>query len=100
MGYKLRQERKGRPLAGQRSAPASMPSEGKGCYRMAAPLLRVLEVHAEAAEMPIESFVAAVGVTSRTVRRWRADPAARCDSLVTDRVLTALGLNPQDVWDA
>lgn len=97
LSWRLRRERDGADLSTVRALrPSVTPREMTDTYLPAAPLVECIQ---HFADDNIEAFCAAIGIESRSWRRWCSGESVRVQLLHADRVLTALGLNPQDVWD-
>lgn len=97
LSWRLRRERAGADLSTVRALrPSITPREMTDTYLPVAPLVECVQ---HFADDNIEAFCTAVGIESRSWRRWCSGESARIQLLHADRALTALGLNPQDVWD-
>lgn len=102
ISYRLRQERRGRPLEAIR--PGAVPDvRGDGGLVPVAPLVPFVRAWLATLDLPEgdegSSAVTQIGVQGRRWFDWRTGRATMIRFDVADRVIVALDLLPFDVWD-
>ncbi len=94
--YRVKREREGfvpKPVKrGQRVNRPSPRLPGK-------PLAVLIDKLASENELSLASQCAALGVSDRAVRHWSEGESSAVNFTTADKVLTAVGLLPWDVWD-